>query len=320
VCAGCGHAFPVEEGIPRLYWPHEGLASDADVTERVKDFYEEHPFPDYEEHDSVRSLIEKSRRSGYARELERAIPLGGKVLEVGCGTGQLSNFLGISCRRVVGTDLCLNSLRLGEGFRSAHGLDRTVFLQMNLFRPAFRPGSFDVLLCNGVLHHTSDPFGGLAGLVPLVRPGGHVVIGLYNRFGRAMTDLRRQLFRLTGGRGRWIDPHLRSGLGAAKQRAWFADQYRHPHESEHSIGEVQGWFERCGLDFVRGVPPVVLGDDPAPEEGLFQPARPGTRLDHLLAQLSWVVSGNREGGFFVLIGRRRGAAGRTAPATGHRIE
>ena len=38
----------------------------SDVTELVKSFYEETPFPNYDEVDSVRSLIDKSRRGQYA--------------------------------------------------------------------------------------------------------------------------------------------------------------------------------------------------------------------------------------------------------------
>jgi carbamoyltransferase len=305
VCTDCHHRFPVEDGIPRLFWPHESISDDSDVTEMVKSFYEETPFPNYQEHESVRSLIEKSRRGGYGHMLQRAIPFNSKVLEVGCGTGQLSNFLGVSCRRVVATDLCLNSLRLGEGFRSRHGLDRTAFLQMNLFRPALKPEAFDVVLCNGVLHHTSDPRGGFRGLVPLVKPGGYIVIGLYNRWGRWMTDLRRVAFRLSGGRGRWLDPYLRGAeLSADKERAWFADQYQHPHESKHSAGEVLGWFEDEGLCFVRGIPSLKLGDADPRQAGLFAPERPGTKLDRLLTQSVQVLTGSREGGFFLMIGRR----------------
>jgi len=309
-CSACGHAFPVEEGIPRLFWPHESIGEDSDVTEMVKAFYEETPFPNYQEHESVRSLIEKSRRGAYGHLLHQAIPFNSDVLEVGCGTGQLSNFLGVGCRRVVGTDLCLNSLRLGEDFARRQGLDRTSFVQMNLFRPAFRPGGFDVLLCNGVLHHTSAPYEGFRGLVSLVRPGGHVVIGLYNRWGRLATDLRRQLFRLTGGRLRRLDPYLRSSrLSPDKERAWFADQYRHPHESKHTIGEVLRWFEENDLDFVRGIPSPTLGEGDVPAEGLFSPGPRGGRLDHLFSQAAQVVTGSREGGFFLMIGRRRAGAG-----------
>jgi SAM-dependent methyltransferase len=308
-CSECGHGFPVEDGIPRLFWPHEKISDAGDVTEAVKAFYEETPFPNYDEHDSVRSLLEKSRRGVYARKLNDAIPYNSAVLEVGCGTGQLSNFLGIACRRVMGTDLCLNSLRLGDRFRSEHELNRVRFAQMNLFRPALKPESFDVVLCNGVLHHTSDPEGGLKGLVPYVRPGGYFVVGFYNRYGRLMTDLRRAIFRVTGGRGKWLDPYLRStGMSEEKHRAWFADQYLHPHESKHTFGQILEWFHECGLNFVRGIPSVTLSGSTLEEAGLFEPTDEGTALEHFLVQLKQISTGSREGGFFVLIGRKPGPA------------
>ncbi len=203
------HAFAINGNIPQLFWPHEEISNPDDVTEVVKAFYEETPFPNYDDHDSVRSLIEKSRRGLYARRLDESIPYNSSVLEVGCGTGQLTNFLGMSCRQVIGTDMCLNSLRLGEAFRREHGLTRVRFLQMNLFRPPLESEQFDVVLCNGVLHHTADPYGGYRGLVRLVKPGGYIVIGLYNTYGRLMTDTRRVLFRMTGGHAKWIDPILR---------------------------------------------------------------------------------------------------------------
>ncbi len=316
VCAGCGHAFEIEDDIPQLFWPHESIGDDRDVTDVVKAFYEETPFPNYDDHDSLRSLIEKSRRGLYARQLEETIPYNSRVLEVGCGTGQLSNFLGISCRRVIGTDLCMNSLKLGERFRKEQNLSRVRFIQMNLFRPALRPAQFDVLLCNGVLHHTADPRGGFEGLLPLVKPGGHVVIGLYNRFGRLATDQRRRLFRLLGGRARWIDPVLRKeGLSVDKRRAWFADQYRHPHESKHTSGEVLRWFDEAGLEFIRGIPALRFEDDGLAGSSLFESQSRGTALDRFLAQTIQVAApGQREGGFFVMIGRRPPAGAPDATA------
>ena len=303
-CTACGRPFPITDGIPQMFAPHQGFGTTDDVTEQVKAFYEETPFPNYDDHDSVRSLIEKSRRGVYARLLNEAIPFNSTVLEVGCGTGQLSNFLGIGCRQVIGTDLCLNSLRLGDAFRREHNLARVRFLQMNLFRPCFKPGQFDVVLCNGVLHHTSDPLGGFRSLVPLVRPGGHIIIGLYNTYGRLATDVRRGIFRMTGGRARWLDPYLRSNPGAEKRRAWFADQYQHPHESKHTIGEVLQWFDDAGLGFVRGIPAVSPDDDGLDRNTLFEPVPRGTKTDHFLSQAKQVFTGSREGGFFLMIGKR----------------
>ena len=141
----------------------------------------------------------------------------------------------------------------------------------------------------------------------MLRPGGYFVVGLYNRYGRLMTDLRRGLFRLTGGRAQWLDPYLRRfPKSEQKRRAWFQDQYRHPHESKHTQGEVLDWFRRCGLDFVRGVPTLTpLEGDAA--GGLFDLSPPGSATDHFLSQLRQVGTGNREGGFFVMIGRKGGA-------------
>jgi ubiquinone/menaquinone biosynthesis C-methylase UbiE len=316
-CSECQQEFGREDGIWRAFWPHEKFETASDVTRVVQSFYEENPFPNYDEHDTIRSLIEKARAGVYARVLDRSIPYNSSVLEVGCGTGQLSNFLGISCRRVVGADLCLNSLKLGERFRREQQLSRVRFVQMNLFRPCFQDEQFDVVLCNGVLHHTADPRGGFDGLLRLVKPGGYVVVGLYNTWGRLFTDARRLLFRLTSGRAKWVDPVLRSlrdDSARAKRAAWYADQYRHPHESKHTMGEVLGWFDDNGLEFVRGVPALTPGPDSLESSSLFDPRPRGTGLDRFVVQAEQVVLGNREGGFFLMIARKAGGAAVDKPA------
>jgi carbamoyltransferase len=306
----CHHEFPVTGGIPQLFWPHDVTGDAGDVTEQVKAFYEETPFPNYDDHDSVRSLMEKARQGRYARDLDAAIPYNASVLEVGCGTGQLSNFLGISCRRVIGTDLCLNSLRLAENFRRQHDLSRVRFVQANLFQLPYQKEQFDVILCNGVLHHTSDPRRGFEGLLPLLQPGGYIVVGLYNTYGRIMTNIRRRLFRMTGDAGKWIDPYLRSAaMSKDKQRAWFADQYLHPHESTHTFGEVLQWFETAGLEFVNGVP-SLSGAEGGQPGNLFHPASAGSAWSHFTVQTRQIVAGSREGGFFIMIARRPKTAAR----------
>ncbi len=304
-CTACKRVFVQEDGIWRLFHPHE--PHEGDVTDLVKGFYEEHPFPNYDVGESVGSLMEKSRRGVYARQLFEQIPFDARVLEVGCGTGQLSNFLGIGCRTVVGTDLCLNSLRLAETFRSGQGLSRVRFAQMNLFRPAFAPASFDVVLCNGVLHHTADPRGGFESIARLVKPGGLIVIGLYNTYGRLLLDARRVVFRLTGGRFKWIDSYLRNTpMSKEKIDAWFHDQYRHPHESKHTMGEVLQWFQASGFEFVHGVPPTSPWTDYSEDAALFEREEAGTKVERALAQTKMIATGSREGGFFIMIGRKVG--------------
>lgn len=306
-CTGCDLTFGCERGIPLLFWPKEQTAK-KDVTQDVKAFYEETPFPNYEEFDSPWSLREKAQKGVFSRLLDEQIPHGAKILEVGCGTGQLGNFLGLSQGRTVfSADICLNSLKLGQEFKQKCGIDNTAFVQMNLFRPVFKPEFFDVVICTGVLHHTSDPFLGFRSILKLLRPGGCIIIGLYNTYGRIPTDVRRLIFNLSGNRFRFLDPRLRdSCVGETRKRTWFMDQYKHPHESKHSIGEALGWFDQCGVQFINSIPkPTALGGF-SQDEKLFRANPRGTTLDHFLVQLNMLLSGGKEGGFFIMIGRNQG--------------
>lgn len=304
-CRSGEHSFAIERGIPQFFVPNDWDASKTDPTAEVRRFYEKTPFPNYDDFDSVAALMRKSRKGHFARLLDEQIPLGAKVLEVGCGTGQLSNFLGIARRDVFGTDICMNSLGLAEDFRQRNQLSAVGFYQMNLFCPFFRKETFDLVISNGVLHHTSDPFGGFQSIAELVKKDGYIVIGLYNKFGRLMTDLRRMFFRATGKRFLAVDPYLRErGKTDAKTDAWFADQYEHPLESEHTMGEVLSWFDETGFTFVNSIPKNTPLADFSDNERLFEMQRRTDALTLLAVQLRMVVTGNREGGLFIMIGRR----------------
>src|SRR6185503_15652981 len=138
----------------------------------------------------------------------------------------------------------------------------------------------------------------------LVRPGGYIVIGLYNKYGRLWNDLRRYIFNLSGDRFQFLDPYLTS-LKADKQRAWFADQYKHPQEIKHTIDEVLGWFDQTGFEFVNALPKPTPLARFSEFESLFTENPRGSQLEHLLAQLQLVLAGGPEGGFFVMIGQKK---------------
>jgi len=304
VCGNCARKFDITNGIPLLYWPTEDTQLD-NVTDIVKAFYEENPFPNYDQLDSSEKLMEKAKRSIFAKLLDDQIPESAKVLEVGCGTGQLSNFLAIRGRQVDGVDICLNSLSLGRDFSLAQKIDDVRFTQMNLFRPIFREESYDYVLCNGVLHHTQDPFAGFQSIAGLVRPGGYIVVGLYNKFGRVWTNLRRSIFKFSGNRFKLLDPYLRrTDINELKKRIWFSDQYLHPHEETHTVDEVLAWFSQMGFEFINGIPKPTPFARFSQFESLFEPTPRGSRIDHWLAQAQMTLIGDAEGGFFVMIGRR----------------
>src|SRR5690348_7472209 len=177
-------------------------------SEAVRAFYEEAPFPGVAPREKLETLRARAARSELVRLLDAAIPLDARVLEVGCGTGQLAIFLASSGRSVVGADFSLPSLRLARQTAARCGVDAS-FVGCDLRSPALRPESFDVVICTGVLHHTRDPRASFSRIVPLVRPGGVLVVGLYNSFARIPLRLRRLVARLT--HFHWIpgDPVLR---------------------------------------------------------------------------------------------------------------
>jgi ubiquinone/menaquinone biosynthesis C-methylase UbiE len=272
----------------------------------VKAFYEENPFPNYDDVESSFTLREKARKGIFAQLLDENVSLTAKVLEVGCGTGQLSNFLGeCTTRTVVGADLCLNSLRLAQNFKLGNGLQNVSFYQTNLFRPPFKAESFDVVITNGVLHHTADPFGGFKSILRLLKKGGVILVGLYNTYGRLPTDFRRAMIRVFGDKAAALDPHLRKGsLNEGKRRAWLFDQYKHPHESKHTYGEVLEWFQQCGIEFITSIP-TTSGSPLAGTERLFdQPEPQPTRAARFLTQAGMLLKGGAEGGLFIMIGRK----------------
>jgi len=305
-CSVCQASYSVADGIPQLFVPNQRDEGKLDVTDIVKAFYETTPFPNYDDLDSRESLRAKARLGVFARLLDEQIPPGSLVLEVGCGTGQLTNFLGMDWRRrVIGADVCMNSLQLARGFRDRFGIVNTDFVQMNLFRPPFADNTMDIVISNGVLHHTADPEGGFRSILAKLRPGGYVLIGLYNWLGRLPTLWRRGLIELFGDRMAALDGRFRGdALNSGRWAAWFRDQYKHPHESKHSMDEVLRWFDDNNVDFISSIPSI--GDTEfEDDEPLFEPHRKGARRDRLASEIEMLMSGGKDGGLFIMVGRKR---------------
>ncbi len=298
-CAACGRSFRAPDGIP-------DLRSELDAgAERLRAFYSASPFPGYPPRDTYSALRARAGRGELPRLLDEAIAPDARVLEMGCGTGQLSLYLAIGDRFVVGADLTRASLDLAASAARRYGVERARFVETDLRRPGLRPGAFDAVVCTGVLHHTPDPAASFRAVARLARPGGFVVLGLYNAYARLPHRLRRAVARLTGLRWIPLDPVLRDReTEPARREAWLRDQYRHPEEHRHTLAEVQRWFRASGVAYVRTYPSTLLAEPAAGAGGLFAPAPDDWPLENVLRQLGWAFTLGREGGLFVVVGRR----------------
>jgi Trm112p-like protein len=88
-CHGCSQSYPITDGFLQLFVPNDWSDGKLDVTDIVKDFYEETPFPDYDDVDSRETIRQRARLGIFARILmDEQIPFDVLVLEVGgtrCG-------------------------------------------------------------------------------------------------------------------------------------------------------------------------------------------------------------------------------------------
>lgn len=272
-------------------------------TEVVRRFYNAAPFPNYPPHDSLAALRARAERSRFAQLLDRAIPPNARVVEIGCGTGQMSLFLARANRVIVGADISRAALRLGHDAARRFGVSSVQFVETDLHHAGLKRDFFDVVYAAGVLHHTADPAAALGCVAQLARPGGMVIVGVYNVLARAPLRCRRGVARLTRFRYVPFDPILRERTGdPARREAWLRDQYQHPEEHRHTIAEVKRWFAGNAIDYLRSFPSTVFDDD---GHDLFARAADDWSFEEWLAQIGWMWTLGREGGLFFAIGQRR---------------
>jgi len=119
------------------------------------------------------------------------LPSSPLVLDAGCGAAYSAleyfgpNFSDI---RYVGVDVS-EAVQVALRRIKSRGFDG-VFLRDDLAGLPFAPAGFDLIFCEGVLHHTDSPRATLASLVELLRPGGLCLFYVYNKKGpiREFTD------------------------------------------------------------------------------------------------------------------------------------
>ena len=271
-------------------------------TEVVRRFYDDAPFPGYPPHDTLAAFRARAERSRFAQLLDDAIAADARVVEIGCGTGQMSLYLAHADRSVVGTDISRAALSLGRAAARRFGITGVRFVETDLHYAGLRPHAFDVVYSAGVLHHTADPAAAFASVVRLARRGGLVGVGVYNAVARLPLRFRRGIARLTGFRIVPFDPILRERRGEpARRLAWLRDQYQHPEEHRHTIAEVKRWFADNQVEYLRAFPSTVFDDD---GRELFTPAADDWNFENWIAQIGWMRTLGREGGLFFAVGRR----------------
>ncbi len=287
-----------------------------DVAQRIQAHYNQTPFPDYslDRFNNREALVAHS--TSFARILDRSIPLEASVIDVGTGTGQLSAFLSLKRKTVVGIDFSDASLNKAKSLKHKLNLESLELRKVDILETKQIDEidrQFDYLLCLGVLHHTGDPYRAFSNILKLLKPGGHIALGLYNSSGRIPLRIRRFLAATVFRNNQKIkDRFIRMQIGELKDpektRGWWHDQYLIPHESCHSVGEVLKWFSRNGIEFIQTAPTTSPFDDSIPEiSGMWNKTNqvyPWWPI-RVCKQLQWIYQTDREGGYWITFGRKR---------------
>lgn len=284
-------------GIPDLYYnDNNGLASIQ------SDFYNEVKFPNYDEIDDFGTLLEKSSKSPYIRKLDEEIPYNSNILEAGCGTGQLSIALSRFRRKVHSIDLSKGSLIEAKKFIDKTLIRNVQLYRMNIFKLCFPKNYFDVIISNGVLHHTHDAKIAFNKLTNCLKPNGIIVVGLYHKYGRIIQNLRQKLIKMFGEKFKFIDPRFSEDISFKKKYAWFKDQYDNPFETKHTYFEVINWFSENNIEFLNSIP---FNYDP--NEKLLIKKKILNKFKINLQELLLIFDIRQilEGGFFIMIGRKK---------------
>ena len=275
-------------------------------TKKVTEFYNEKPFPNYRDDDNKQSILEKGNKNLLANQFKKFIGYKKNVLEVGCGTGQLSNYFAIGTNNnIVGLDPTKASLDLAKNFADNNNITNIKFINADIFDDVLADEVFDFIWTHGVLHHTKNPYEAFKILIKSLKKEGYVLVGLYNRLGRLRTILRRYIFKIFGRKIiEKIDPTLRNlKLDENEKVAWIRDQYIHPLESLHTIDEVLKWFKVHNIEFISSIPSSDFDYD---YENIFEKKSLGNFFSRILNQFSMIFNSfGSDGGLFVLIGRKK---------------
>lgn len=154
-------------------------------SDRVKKFYNINPFPGtYTTEQLHRSGYPSSNK--YLRVIDQWLPAEGKsVLDVGCGTGLITNLFATKTKNnFVGLDFS-NGIKYANQYSNDCHLDNVKFVQGDFFDfPS--DTKYDIIIAQSFLTHVPDSDAAVSKMKSLLNDDGILIVGVYNKWGKIL--------------------------------------------------------------------------------------------------------------------------------------
>lgn len=151
----------------------------------VKQFYDQLQFPGHYTASQL-SYHRNEILNPYLAQIDRCIQAGDRVLDVGCGTGLISNLFADRHANCSFTAIDFaNSIDYARRFARDHGIKNVKYIKQD-FMEFKTPRKFDLIICQGVLHHMPNYRWAAAKLDQLLHKNGRLVLAVYHPWGKIL--------------------------------------------------------------------------------------------------------------------------------------
>lgn len=252
--------------------PSFGEVQDS-VSQRVKQMYEENPYPRWEQLVEVQSHSVRNELKHAFHPSRHALadmfPEHPSVLVAGCGTGQhaLQAHQRMHAESTLAIDLSLASIAYATRKATEHKETSITFMQGDILELPILNQQFDVVESIGVIHHMQEPAKGLEALLACLKPNGLLRLGLYSELARqgvvAGRDyIAKQGYEATVGGIRafrqscvWQDKAPEEMAHVMGSLDFYSlsncrDLLFHVQEHRFTIPQLQEWFAKYDLEFM----------------------------------------------------------------------
>src|SRR3989344_2856069 len=263
---------------------------------KIAKFYSQYPFPNIpldKKRDIYETLIYKLISGISKKDLNNQGGRNIRILDAGCGTGELSLGLAGGKRSVLGIDSNKKSIEIAKMRAKKFNVDAK-FKQFDFVKNNLPDSFFDFIFSIGVLHHTADPEKNFRKLIKSLKKGGYIIIGIYNPYGSLQVRLKRGILNLIAGDNFEKKVELyrklfyRRELSRAEEVA-VADAFANPYRRYYTFEELHQWFKSSNIEYLECVPAVEVSNNFKLIKALFTNIFKKKKID-LMATWQEIVS------------------------------